>query len=717
MTSERLYFNYKNFSVNGEKDCVLKINSVSGNGDLSHSGSYIQSLFKGEDGAYQLKFDLPELCICNGFGAKFRIQGWESVRYIAVGYTKNSSFQHVKIAHVKPGDWLDFECSHHDLLYQIQNGFKEESTSDIKDLRLYIRGVPGHDGATIDVESLSCWHEDSEPVFLNKLLCSHSVPAVSIILEYWRRCFPNFKQQSKEYLENEIWPGYSDISLPWHFKNKLPSELATVNTYKFSWHALHAATILLLYYIDENNTNALMSAREIVSRWLDDSFYAIDDDPKYTWYDHGVADRLLVLSVFWSIAVKVRFDSRFTNRLSYALLRHAQLLSSEAFYSSHQFSRYHNHAWFQDISLIASCLVIKDYPVAEKWMTLATRRLSDQLQKLIVREHGYSVFVENSIGYHKGVQRLIWFAGKLQTCNDGATEFTEIANELDKWSEFFSYPDGRAPAQGDTFRKENPNYLSFSNATQLDPVGKADIVALTQAGYLIAKYTCPTISWFFAMLGTNLNNTHKHHDDLSFVFYMNGVEWFIDPSFYSHEYLQEFPAYLRKACSHNMLSLPARAYSSIATDNRVLLSTSRNNNKVVFDGINNSYPSATIHRRIEIGDDLMNFVIEGTDRYDVIYECISEDETQELGLVHFHLGDGVVADYFSTSADSSSCSYVLRHPACKFGLTLKLSGYFGTPSLLDSQSGLGFMSSIPTKVIQLKISKHDRLVWNLTSNE
>lgn len=717
MTSERLYFTCKTFSSVGEKQTSLQIDDISGNGHLSQSDGYIRSLFKGEDSAYQLRLALPEEYICNGFGAKFRIQGWKSVRYVAVGYTKNSQFQHVKISHVKPDDWLEFECSHHDLIYKIQNGFKEGHTSDITDLRLYIRGIPGSDGATLDVESLSCWYEDSEPVFIHKNICAHSLPAVDIVFEYWRRCFPNYKKQSKDYLENEIWPGYSDISLPWFFKNKTPSDLSTVNTYKFSWHALHAASILLLNYKDDNNVNALISAREIVSRWLDDSFYSIDDDPKYTWYDHGAADRLLVLSVLWSIAVKIRFDTRFINRLSYALLRHAQLLSSEGFYSSHQFSRYHNHAWFQDISLIACSLIIREYPVAEKWISLASRRLSDQLQKLIVREHGYSIFVENSIGYHKGVQRLIWFAGKLQTCNDGSTDFTDIANELDKWSEFFSYPDGRAPAQGDTFRTENPVALSSSNIQRLITAEKLDVVALTEAGYLIAKYTNPTISWFFAMLGTNLNNTHKHHDDLSFVFYMNGVEWFIDPSFYSHEYLQDFPAYLRKACSHNMLSLPERHYSSIPAANRVVLSTSKTDNKLIFEGDNNSYSCAKISRRIQMSDDFSKIQIEVTDRFESTYDCIAEDEDQELGFVHFHLGDGVVAECSFPPSDNSSCSYVLSHPACEFSLTLKLSGYFGKPSILDSQSGLGFMAAVPTKIIQLNVKESHSLVWNLTLNE
>jgi hypothetical protein len=97
-------------------------------------------------------------------------------------------------------------------------------------------------------------------------------------------------------------------------------------------------------------------------------------------------------------------------------------VASELFYASHQPTRYHNHAWFQDIALMATALAMKDFPCVEHWLETSISRLTDQLEQLIVRDKGYAVFVENSIGYHRGVQRLVEFAGELERL-PGDSEF------------------------------------------------------------------------------------------------------------------------------------------------------------------------------------------------------------------------------------------------------------------------------------------------------
>lgn len=436
----------------------LEVSDVVTNGSLASKSEFIQVGFQGGKGTYQVRLNMSESFLANGIGARFRLGGWESLRYVAIGYTHEKKFRHVKIANAAQNKWVDFSIGHQDIAFGLQNDWQYPPATEIGDIQIYVSGTPGDVGAWLDVDSCWFWQEaEFSPLWVTDLRTAVPVPTSlqDTIYGYWKKQFRIADIQAKAFMEEGSCPLYGEVGLAWPSAAPLPPELSTVGTYRFSWHSLHPAIILMVHARDSGELAPLFAAREMVANWLERSYFQADGDKKFAWYDHGTAERLLAMVQMWSIGLEHRFDHRFMTRLRTAIHRHGQLLASELFYASHQLSRYHNHAWFQDIALMATSLAMKDFPCADHWLETSISRLTDQLEHLIVRDNGYAVFMENSIGYHCGVQRLVEFAGELVTLAGKDSVIPTIGKELPRFSQFFRYQANRSPAQGDTFRLNN----------------------------------------------------------------------------------------------------------------------------------------------------------------------------------------------------------------------------------------------------------------------
>lgn len=607
--------------------------------------------YEGGENSYQLRFAVPKPALGNGVGARLRLSGWQDIRYLAIGYTEGNVYRHVKVSNPLEGEWTEICVGHHDLAWGWRNDWSRPEDIRISDIRLYLRGTPSADGARLDVSDMMFWREASDiernlslldPKPISEQLIKH-------IYSYQGKCFDNFLPQAEAFLAEGRCPLYGDVDLEWPHDRVLPTDLNATGTYKFSWHAQHSAIILMLYARKTGEISPVFAARDLISGWLERSYFSVDPDMKYAWYDHGTAERTLAMLQLWAIGCEYGFDRRFMQRLQTALFRHAQLLSSEVFYASHQPIRYHNHAWFQDLALMAVSLAFPDWPCSSSWIDLAVARLEDQFTKLIVREADYSVFVENSIGYHKGVQRIVSFAGQLTRLSGRDSNIPEVAEELDKFSNFFRYPDpSRSLSQGDTFRLPNPQEPDPRGRT---PYGASHVTILPRTGYAIVQADHADRPFMFTMLATALSSTHKHEDDLSFTLYFDGIEWLIDPSFHSHEYAKPIPAYLRSAAAHNALFVPDRSYSIAPGLSR--LSGGRTAGGFEIEASHDRYAGIRVERRVEGRLDRLE--IEFT-------ETFSEPASARLML---QCGEGVTAQL-------DGARLMLKHPKSPYQLIVEL---------------------------------------------
>lgn len=532
---------------------IINTEGFSGRANLSACDGSLTAKYKGGNDSYVLRFELPEKLMAAGVTARIKLAGWESISYAAIGYSKLTGYKHIKAKNIRQNAWVDFGFTHQDIIWQLQNGSGSTSDTEIKDVRVFIKGKPSADGAVLEVAGLSLLGEPETVDLPDTRLLPDSL--LDVLYGYLQRSFRDYSHNASEFMQTGKCPMPGKQLLDWEAGEAKPEGLESVSTYRFSWHGLHPAINLLLHARETGEIGPVFAAKTFIDNWLEQSFYTPDQDSKFAWYDHGAAERLLALIIMWSKGVELKLDRRFMQRLAVVIVKHARLLNSEAFYAYHQPLRYHNHAWFQDAALIATAIAFAEHEEANGWLENAISRFEDQLDNLIVRDGGFAIFVENSIGYHHGVQRLAEFVGELVALSGKKTEIPTIAQELVAWSDFLRYPDGRVPAQGDTFRLPP---RTGKDVRRGEPWVNPTCTVLPKAGYAVVKGNHDGKPWMLCLFNTSLSDTHKHEDNLSITFWFDGVEWLIDPSFYSHEYDQEIPKYLRSAAAHNKLYFPGK---------------------------------------------------------------------------------------------------------------------------------------------------------------
>ncbi len=674
-----------------DKSCVTE-----GKLELRDDFARVNFLKKNNNSVYQLKVNLGEEWRGNGFTICFKISNWKSIAYLAVGDTQGGVFRHVKVTNPIDNDWVTFTIGVNDLAFRMQNNWQAQETAVFRDLRIFIKGEPT-DTAFLDFSWLAVWEENEDHT--SKTLppekyCYHDRLLESLVT-YFNKCNPNIHEHAQIFLDEGRLPLTGSTVLEWSLNDATPAALGESGTFRYLWHAMHPAVSLLVYYIQTSEVRALMAGTQLVADWLERSFFTPDSDNKYTWYDHGAAERLLALILILCLGKTHRFDKRFMTRVSVACIEHAVLLESEVFYAAHQKTRYHNHAWFQDMALIAAAILFESYPCAERWLATGIKRLTDQFDKLIVRDNGYAVFVENSIGYHHGIQRLVEFAGELVTIAGIKTEMPNIALELNAWSKYFRYPDGRIPAQGDTFRIPN-------GAKRKNRPFEEGIVVLPSAGYAVAKNYCKSGPYMLAMFATSLCSTHKHQDNLSIVFHLDGVEWLVDPSMYSHDYNSKIPAFLRSAQAHNCLAIQDIEYSiepgMAALEGREL------DNGFVFEGYHRSYAGGEVTR-----------VVKGTDRnFSITVTDKANFEKSVTPYIVWHFGEGVVVEKIGGVL-------YLSHPNSRCSLRLVTTAKVEIVSSGQEKEGLiavagsSFMTANATALAYIKLTPdvEHSVTWSL----
>lgn len=686
---------------------------LNANGELQFEADRVLTRFQGEANVYQLRcaFDAP--VTGNGYSARFRLDDWAAIQYVAIGYTDAGQFVHIKVRHVTQGEEMHVCTSHCDLAFLMQNEWKKKGVVQFQDLRIFIKGTPMPGAvARLSVCSLECWEEE---VFNHHEGWGAQMwrPLLNPLLQYWKQCFPRYAEHAEAYLRNGRYPIGSDSLTDWDIFEERPREHDTVSTNRFSWHALHAVSVLLLAYSKLHDVAYLFAARDMTARWIDQSYLQVDPDQKYAWYDHGTAERTVVFVALWQFGLALRFDYRFMSRLASVLFKHTQLLASDAFYALHQPTPYHNHACFQDVALIAAAACQSHINGSAAWIEKAERRLQRQLRTLVHQEQHYAVFTENSIGYHSRMQELAELAGTLLKLKGQGHEISNTAKLMRCWSLEFMYPDGHWPCHGDSFRKLLPGARSpLKEGNACDQ----KLVSLPETGYSLVKGYCAGTAWMLGVVATNLNSTHKQQDDLSCFLWLDGVEWLTDPSFYSHEYHKTETAYLRSPRAHNMLHVLHADYSTSPDPSRVSLKTesgldTTGSQRVIIRGTNCAQDGIVIHRTLYCAMPNDAFSLQCTD----LFELAHGIEVLPIGELSFHMGEGVKV----TPLPSTTPQHVfsLSHPESRHTLTLGINtpeGFDGeTVQLEPSFSGTTFLEKVTTIAIRVRLLPFNVCTWTL----
>ena len=288
--------------------------------------------------------------------------------------------------------------------------------------------------------------------------------------------------------------------------------------------------------------------------WLD-HFFRKENPLALEWHEHGAAERTISLLFLYLLGQEYNFDFRFMSRIKIAVIMHARLLCSEAFYVRHQHIRFHNHGMFQDMALLLSGMIFAELPGTAYWRNTSINRLKEMLDAIYPPEEDFRISYENSFGYHCAGYTITDNLGRLISFSNERIYFLREAKKIQKWTNLLRYSPQQFPAFGDTFRRGTGE--RYQHKSRPDTA----FFLMKKSGYAVMRGYHEESFFTVIFIGSSLSSIHKHCDNLSFTLYFDGIEWLIDPSFYNHEYAKGISKYLRSPEAHNMIYIPNMEYS------------------------------------------------------------------------------------------------------------------------------------------------------------
>lgn len=416
----------------------LSVSRVRGNAKRTANQGFSTFAFGEQGDTHQILLQFPAALLGNGLSASIRLRGWESIRYVAIGYTHDAAFRHVKIVHPIRDAWTTIGFCHDELAFALQNDWASPEDTCIPDLKLYIKGKQAGEEAYLDLDEIAIWrarkadfpiadHGDgvtsaSMLTARGRILANFEEVRPEILeatYDYLRGCFRDAGAQARRFMEHGDVPLYENVNLRWNLEVSKPIDLEKIGNHRYSWHALHPAVILLMEFRRTASPSYLGAARSFIEAWLSDSYEKTNRDKTFVWSNQGTAERLICLVLMWCASVEYELDYRFMGRLLMSIHRHADLLHSETFYASDQSTRYCHRAWSQDLALLTAALALASLPAADVWRETAMARLADQFDMASVRDGDFAVSVEDTVGNRHGDEGIVEFAEKLTSLVTG----------------------------------------------------------------------------------------------------------------------------------------------------------------------------------------------------------------------------------------------------------------------------------------------------------
>lgn len=642
---------------------------------LPKSGAFFtREIINPSERAVICKFDLTIDEITGG-------NKWLSVD---VGYMVDGKFYFITFKHERFGTKIPTTIDPSSIPFLIKNRFQR---IDFKNVILRVRvNLKGNGRVVVRLENLQSLnmpadyslgdinslykYEESllafkdKPEELNELMSLVSPryndfsDCCNILDSYWNKHNTIEINAAKLYKSNgelcysKLPPIQSDCSL-------LPLSVQKFPNYERRWHSLEIVHILIAEWRSQRDFGSLLSALGHTERWLAQYFFTPQSNIKYIWYDHGTADRMIVLSELFLCLHHEKADNVTLTKLFYVIYRHAQALGCESFYLRNQKVPYHNHAIFQDRALIILSQVFDKLECFIEWGRLSIKRCMLQFENLISEE---GISVENSTGYHFAMQEIVLNTQRTLEGMVSYSHYTEMLQglvcKMAKASSSFNYPDRTSPAIGDTVYKTNQSRKKYKANFDLVVGGKPQVEYYPDSGFVfVGGVTTEGKEFKFVFTCSSKSKIHKHFDSLSFTLWLDGVEYFSDPGFYSHG-TDAHSIHSKGPYAHNIpipdIELMQGDWRQYLCSAHVSMFVSKTNPSLIsIKGIH----------RLSTGHDISRDVILDLERSTFIFKdnVLQEDKL----LTSFQLGDGVLLKKVKSNLTHIS------HPNSDLGIGLE----------------------------------------------
>lgn len=359
-------------------------------------------------------------------------------------------------------------------------------------------------------------------------------------------------------------------------------------SWNYHMHCLDMVDALLQAYCDTKKEIYLRVSVKVALDWIVDHLVEIEERffSPFAWYDMAVGLRSYRLSYIFDAAVRLNIlDKEYKNLFWSALLKHQEYLSCDKNIAFHS-----NHGYYQ----IAGQLAMgRRFEKISEVMANAKKQ-GDQRIDFILKSQFSSdgIHKEHSPDYHRMVYETLKALTESGLINNEKT--IKCLVEIEEALSWFIFPNGKVVNFGDSDSRclqvdqlDSVETKWLSSAMQYmvteGQVGELPLgftKAFSEGGYFICRKPLESepeslLNYsYLAQSAAFHSRTHKHADDLTFVWFEYGRNILVDAGRYG---------YVGKTKQGSALWLDGHWYSD---PNRIYCESTRAHNTLEFNGKN-----------------------------------------------------------------------------------------------------------------------------------
>lgn len=307
----------------------------------------------------------------------------------------------------------------------------------------------------------------------------------------------------------------------------------------FIFHSLRWIESLINAYFLTKDSDYLLHARSIIISWITHNPY--EKMKVAPWNDHASSYRLRFFAWFWKVYSNSELyleNAEFNEILKDSVDVHMNYHMEPSNYNMRS-----NHALEMVSALISASNIFKaEFPYTSQALDYALIQL-DKYVEINFSTNGYHL--EQSPGYHIYVlERLSSIYGYMNEYNHPSLKKI--------WHAFYMLTNGDSfPTIGDTGELNLIEILARfeENGNTVYEQQKIFVDVCEYSGYFIVKNEI----MHSVFRCNNFVGSHYHNDYMSFTYKYKGVNWFIDPGYYTYSSHNTFFEYFRSGYAHSGL--------------------------------------------------------------------------------------------------------------------------------------------------------------------
>jgi len=396
------------------------------------------------------------------------------------------------------------------------------------------------------------------------------------------------KQRTVQYAENIMKFGWQrrgfpplDLTKPIPWELKSPDQ----RSWNFHIHCWDMLDSILAVHSETGDAKYLEFCLPIIVDWIKKHEKLEAVKSPFAWDDMAAGIRALRLSYATDAVTAAGLGDKTTHkRLWHAVEMHREYLSDDAHVSFHN-----NHGFYQVAGQLAMSRRFNGrLPLMAEAHAQATTRLLTMIDNQFMED---GVHREHSPDYH----RMVYETLKTMV-SAGLVDNETIIARIDRIEQALSWfvtPSRNLVNFGDSdlravgasissvkhrWHTSEMQFIASGGAIGTKP--KQNSMLFAQGGYFVVREPAQDVansfqrSSYLALMGAFHSRTHKHADDLSFVWSDRGSDLLVDAGRYG---------YIGKTEQGSPLWLDGYWYSD---PKRVYIETTRAHNTLEFDGIN-----------------------------------------------------------------------------------------------------------------------------------